>query len=178
MPFDVYKSFIPECFLDTNLVEVLLDKPNCANHQKGNSTIAVLMKTKLAKNFVVALIDDDKRKLKYLDEFEKVERLWRPGLKLYSHPVRKHYFIQLSPAIERWILMECEKGGITLSSYDLPAGIGELKDLKNISQRKDARFNMLFREMLQNEACDEISEMRRWLVFFRDNNYNTNIDSL
>jgi hypothetical protein len=178
MPFDVYKSFMPECFLDTNLVEVLLNKPDSVNHKKGNSTIAVQMKTKLANNFVVALIDDDKRKLKELEEFGKVERLWRPGLRLFTHHVRKHNFIQLSPAIERWILTECEKGGITLSDYDLPDSIDKLKDLKGISQRKDARFNNLFRMMLQNEKCDEISELHRWLIFFRDNHYNTNIDSL
>ncbi len=50
MPFDVYKAFIPECFLDTNLVEVLLNKPLSVNHKKGNSTVAVQMKTKLANN--------------------------------------------------------------------------------------------------------------------------------
>lgn len=169
---------MPECFLDTNLVEVLLNKPDSVNHKKGNSTIAVQMETKLADNFVVALIDDDKRKLKELDVFEKVERLCRPGLKLYTHPVRKHYFIQLSPAIERWILVECEKSDIKLPDYGLPASIGELKELKGISQRKDARFTKLFGDMLQNEACDEITELRRWLLFFKDNSYNTNIDLL
>lgn len=178
MPFDVYKCFIPECFLDINLVEVLLNKPDSVNHKKGNSTIAVQMKTKLADNFVVALIDDDKRKLKELAAFGKVERLWRPGLKLFTHPARKHYFIQLSPAIERWILVECEKGGMKLPDYGLPAGLDGLKALKGLSQRKDIKFSKLFGEMLQNEACDEIRELQRWLVFFRDNNYNVNIDSL
>ena len=113
-----------------------------------------------------------------MDDFEKVERLWRPGLKLFSHPVRKHYFIQLSPAIERWLLAECEKGGITLSDYDLPASLSELKDLKGISQRKDKRFSKLFVDMLQNEACDEMIELQRWLLFFRNNNYKANLDLL
>lgn len=69
---------MPECYLDTNLVEVLLNAPDSVNHQKGNTKIAVLMQNRLVDNFAVALIDDDKRKLRVLDEFEKVERLCRP----------------------------------------------------------------------------------------------------
>lgn len=179
MPFDVYKCFIPECYLDTNLVEVLLEKPDAVNHKKGSTTIAARMKEpRLADSFVVASIDDDKRKLKELDEFLKIERLWRNGLKLFKHPVRKHYFIQLSPAIERWILIESAKGEIRLEDYGLPGDIRGLKGMKSLSQRRDTRFGNLFRDMLKNEKCDEIIELKRWLIFFRDNNYNSNIDLL
>lgn len=178
MPFDVYKSFLPECFLDTNLVEVLLNRPVSVNHQKGNSKIAVLMANRLANNFVVALIDDDKRKLQALEEFRKVSRLCRLRLRLYNHPARKHFFIQVSPAIEKWILAECDKGGINLSDYNLPSDLKGLKDLKSGTQRNDVRFSQLFRDMLQNERCDEIIELHRWLTFFRDNHYNSNIEAL
>lgn len=152
---------MPECFLDTNLVEVLLNKQDSVNHKKGNSTIALLMREKLVDNFVVALIDDDKRKLKELNDFNKVDRLCRNGLKLFNHPARKHYIIQISPALEKWILTECDKGSINLKGYGIPVSIKELKALKGISQRKDARFTKLFKDMLQNENCDELIEMRR-----------------
>ena len=45
MPFDVYKCFMPECYLDTNLVEVLLNKPYTVNHKKGNSSIVKAMES-------------------------------------------------------------------------------------------------------------------------------------
>lgn len=32
--------------------------------------------------------------------------------------------------------------------------------------------------MLKNEICEEIIELKRWLHFFFDNNYKTDIDLL
>lgn len=164
--------------MDTNLVEVLLNKPDTVNHQKGISSIAILMRGQLSDTFVVALIDDDKQKLALLKEFSKVERLSRTSLTLFRHAVRKHFFIQLSPAIETWLIEESAKGEINFSDYGLPDSINGLKRLKGLPQRKDPRFSKLFKDMLQNEKCDEIIELKRWLIFFRDNTYNSNIDLL
>lgn len=179
MLFDVYKSFVPECFLDTTLVEVLLQSLGSVNHQKGNSTIGTLIESgRLANTFAVGLIDDDKRKLAVLKKFEKVERLCRDGLLLFRHPVKKHYIIQVSPAMERWILKECEKADINLIAFGLPDSLARFKKLKGLAQRSDNRFKRLFNEMLQHEACDEIRELQRWLEYFRDHHYNSNVDSL
>ncbi len=136
------------------------------------------MEKKLTDNFVVALIDDDKRKLKALDKFDKVVRLCTTGLKLYTHPARQHYFIQISPAIEKWILVEAEKAKINLEDYDLPNNLTELVDLKDRTQRDNKKIHRLFQDMLQNESCSEIRELKRWLIFFRDNHYNSNIEAL
>ena len=176
---DVYKCFMPECFLDTNLVEVLLEKPNSVNHRKGNSSVAVLMDNgKYRDSFVVGIIDDDKVRLKELDNFDFIERLSRNGIKLYSHPLQKHYFILISPAIEKWIINECEKGALQISDYDLPDTLNILKKMKGITQRSDIRFKRLFKDMLKIESCDEITELKRWLTFFKDNNTNSNIELL
>jgi hypothetical protein len=170
---------MPECYLDTNLVEFLLGRANSVNHKKGNSSVAATMNNKrFLDNFAVAVIDDDKRKLKELDGCLAVEKLWRDGLKLFKHPERKHYFIQLSPAIEKWILNECEKGEINIELYNLPGNFKELKNLKGFTQRNDQRFKELFADMLMNEKCDEMIELKRWLTFLKENNYNTNIDLL
>jgi len=179
MLFDVFKCFMPECCLDTNLVEVLLERSNSVNHKKGNSSIVEKMNDpRLVDGFVVAVIDDDKIKVKGLEELDKINRLWRNGLKLYKHPDRKHFYVQISPAIERWIMNECSKAGIVLSEYGLPDGLKALVDMKSLTQRSDERFKRLFRDMLANENCDEINELKRWLVFLRDNNYNSNLDLL
>ncbi len=179
MLFDVYKCFIPECFLDTALVEVLLECSNAANHKKGNSTVIKMMgEQRMGGNFIIAVIDDDKVKVKELEEFDKIKRLWQKGLKLFKHPAKSHFIIQLSPAIEQWLLNECNKGKVDLTYYGLPTDLRGLKSMKGLSQRKDERFKKLFRAMLKNDKCDEIIELKRWLVFFRENNYKTNIDLL
>ncbi|MBX3253080.1 MAG: hypothetical protein KF862_02975 [Chitinophagaceae bacterium] len=170
---------MPECFLDTNLVEALLNKPYTVNHKKGNSNIIKAMEEKRLKDsFVVALIDDDKVKVKALESYKKVDRLWRTTMKLFMHPERKHFVIQVSPAIEKWIMKECEKGKINMEEFGLPGNLGGLRRMKGLAQRNDSQFRELFKMMIAAEACDEIIEMKRWLIFFRDNNIQTNIDLL
>ena len=170
---------MPECYLDTNLVEFLLGRDNSVNHKKGNSSVAATMNNqRFLDSFVVGVIDDDKRKLRELEKCTKVERLCRAGLKIYKHPQRQHYFIQLSPAIEKWILCECEKGRIDIGMYNLPGDFQELKNLKGFTQRNDQRFKKLFTDMLANKNCDEMIELKRWLVFLKEHNYNSNLDLL
>ncbi|MGN6490799.1 MAG: hypothetical protein ACTHLE_02285 [Agriterribacter sp.] len=170
---------MPECFLDTNLVEALLNKPNAVNHKKGNSSIINAMENeRLRDGFVVALIDDDKVKVKALEGYIKIDRLWKATLKLFKHPERNHFVIQVSPAIEKWIITECAKGNINMQEFGLPADLNGLRRMKGLTQRNDDRFKELFKRMLSVKACDEIIEMKRWLIFFRDNNIQTNIDLL
>ena len=130
--------------------------------------------------FAVGVIDEDKVKLKELESFNKVERLNKRNLKLFNKPGSHHYFIQICPALEKWILTECNKGGIDTADkkYNLPTTLKGLTDLKGLAQRNDLRFKMLFKDMLENEQCDEMIELKRWLLFLKENNYNTNLDLL
>jgi hypothetical protein len=179
MPFDIYSSFVPECYLDTNLVETILKATNCVNHKKGNSNVVSGMETeRLSDKFIVGIIDDDKVKLKGLEQYKEVERLSKNGLRLFGHISKNHYIIQLSPAIERWLINECNKAGISLADYGFPDNVKGWKNLKSRAQRNDEKFRELFRLMLRNEKCDEIIELKRWLEFFKENNYQTNLDLL
>src|ERR1019366_8164562 len=170
MSFDVYKCFLPECNLDTLLVEVLLEKSFSVSHQKGNSSIAVKMDEKSLKNsFAVGIIDEDKVKLKALENFREIAKLTKRGLKFFEHidPDRRHYFIQICPAIEKWILDESKKGKINIADekYKLPDTLSGLVKLKSSFQRNDQRFKLLFLDMLENEKCDEIIALKKWLLF-------------
>lgn len=181
MSFDVYKCFLPECYLDTLLVEVLLNKPLSVNHKKGNSSITTVMRNEPLKDgFAVGIIDEDKVRLKELNTFTKVERLSKKGLKIYRNYKKKHFFIQICPAIEKWLLEECEKASLDIASekYKLPNTLKGLRAMKGLTQRSDERFKRLFNDMCDNESCDELIELRRWLLFLKENNYNTNLDLL
>ncbi len=181
MSFNVYKCFLPECYLDTLLVEVLLNKPFSVNHKKGNSSIATEMKHGALKDsFAVGVIDEDRVKLKELDTFVEVERLSKKGLKIYYHPKKKHFFIQICPVIEKWILKECDKASIDIASeeYKLPNTLKGLKAMKGLAQRSDERFERLFRYMQSNKSCHQLIELKRWLLFLKENNYTTDLDLL
>lgn len=179
MRYRIHKSFIPECFLDTNLIEVLLRCENEVTHRKGNSSLLKFMEDKkMVDSFLVAIIDDDKIKVKQLDNYNKIERLCNFNLKLYKHPIRNHFVIQLSPAIERWILEQCKKANINLADFGIASTLDALVDLKGQMQRSDVRYKKLFKQMLKNESCGGIIELERWLIFFRENNYNADLDLL
>ena len=75
-------------------------------------------------------------------------------------------------------MKECEKGKINLANYDLPGDFRGLKNMKGFTQRNDQRFKKLFADMLKNEKCDELIELKRWILFLKENNYNTNLDLL
>ena len=62
---------IPECYVDTNLVETLVCKAGC-NHQKGCNQVAKVMQEKFADRFAVGIIDADKRKPGYLNNFNEI----------------------------------------------------------------------------------------------------------
>ena len=80
-------SIIPECFVDTCLINVLLqiDKGS-VNHGKGNSTVANKMKTLFHDKFAVGIIDRDKREIEYIKEFNLENETLGNKILLFKHP--------------------------------------------------------------------------------------------
>jgi len=112
------ECIIPECYIDSCLVEVLLFAGrNHVNHQKGNGTVTKLMKEKFSNEFCVGIIDEDRRDLDYLKEFNlKIETV---GLKLWEYKALAkncHFIVQLKPAIEQWIINICDSSTISLAT--------------------------------------------------------------
>ena len=63
-------SIIPECYIDTNLIETIVPTVRGYNHQKGAGTVTKLMQGKLNDKFAVGIVDRDKKQLKYVEEFD------------------------------------------------------------------------------------------------------------
>ena len=61
---------IPECYVDTNLIETLVPTAKGYNHQKGCNNVVKVMKEKLSDKFAVGIVDKDKRQVSYVNEFE------------------------------------------------------------------------------------------------------------
>ena len=92
---------IPECYIDTNLVETLIITDGC-NHQKGCNTVVKTMQQKFANTFSVGIIDEDKRQVSYVKEFSEIART--PSLRLKKHGSKPHYLIMVSPAMDGFLL--------------------------------------------------------------------------
>ncbi len=135
-------DFLPECFVDTNLTETSLDVK--VNHQLSCTKVTGVMEKKKIDSFAVGIIDDDKRKTKYVDEFSLIAS--KGHIKLLKHPERHHYLIIISPAIDRFILDCAKDSNINISTFNLPNKLKDFTDeSKKVTSNKDDRFKQLFK---------------------------------
>ena len=170
------QSFIPECFVDTNLIETLVPPVTQYNHQKGCGTVTKVMKEKFADRFAVGIIDKDKQTVDYLKEFDLL--LDEGSLLLFKHPKRHHYMIQVSPAMERFILENAQAADIDLHDYDLPTDMDLLKKAsKTVNSKNEPRFKRLFKDMREQNAPG-ITKLAGWVQYLRNHGYNASIDEL
>lgn len=165
--------FIPECYVDTNLIETLLPPIKQYNHQKGCGTVTKVMKERFSDRFAVGIIDKDKFEVDYLKEFNCLYN--SETLLLHKHQNKHHYIIQVSPAMEKFILTKAESVQINLSDYNLPENLDLLKkEAKKVNTKNDPRFKDLFKAILRAGAQD-FKRLKTWLKELKQNNYNVDL---
>lgn len=170
------QSIIPECFVDTNLIETLQPPQRQYNHQKGCGTVTKVMRERFADRFALGIIDKDKNEVDYLKEFTVV--CAKGSLLLHKHNNRHHYMIQIFPAMERFIMSSAAGVGISLTDYDLPTDLARLKkESKTANSKNDTRFKKLFKALDQNGA-EEIQRLSAWIAYLKDKNYNADINEI
>lgn len=164
------EAIIPECYVDTCLLETLVPPLKHYNHQKGCGTVMKVMKEKFSDRFAVGIIDKDKHQVDYLLEFD--ELIEHRMLVLHKHRVRHHYVIQISPAIERFILQCAQNAGISLQKFDLPDEFNLLKKTtKTVSSKRDLRFKDLFKTLMEKSE-PQILLLQKWVHYLRQEKYN------
>ena len=169
-------SIIPECYIDTNLIETLVPPQSGYNHQKGCGTVSNRMKGRMADTFAIGIIDKDKKDLDYLDEFDEV--IHCGGLYVFKHQNKHHYIIQICPAIERFILENAANAGIYLPDYNLPETLSELKKIsKVINSKKDVRFKRLFKDILL-KGSKEFKILAAWISCLKITGYSSETEAL
>jgi hypothetical protein len=170
------QSVIPECFIDTNLLETLVPPITQYNHQKGCGTVTKVMKERFTDRFALGIIDKDKYQVDYLKEFEEV--CSNGSLILHKHRKRHHYIIQINPAMERFILNSADEVGISLQDFGLPVNIDLLKkESKTVISKKDERFKKLFKSLREHSA-PEIIKLSTWISYLKEKNYKADISIL
>ncbi|RTL60085.1 MAG: hypothetical protein EKK37_04375 [Sphingobacteriales bacterium] len=162
-------AIIPECYVDTNLVETLVPPQKQYNHQKGCGTVTKVMKERFENSFAVGVIDKDKKEVDYLKEFNEVGK--SEGLILHKHKTRSHYIIQIAPAIELFIFKCLADAGLSAAEFGLPTNL-ELfrKESKTINSKNDDRFKKLFKA-LRNAGSIEIQRLSTLIKYLKERNY-------
>ena len=159
---------IPECYVDTNLVETLVCKDGC-NHQKGCNQVAKIMQEKFVDRFAVGIIDADKRRPSYINEFEEIASSIH--LKVLRHNNRPHFIVLVSPAADGFILDCAEGSGTNLSVFGLSSALKDFTmQTKNVMTNRDIRFKQLFRAM---QDYGEIRLLKTIISYFVENTYKS-----
>ncbi|TAE85675.1 MAG: hypothetical protein EAY81_06270 [Bacteroidetes bacterium] len=126
---------IPECYLDTALIEVL-GYPS-PSHQQNNSNVLKALDAKGYNNTVgIGVIDRDKTQPKKLEtEYSLVKKVG--DISIYRKDDSKRFVI-VHPNIEKWILEVGEKADVSPEDYGVPS---DLKALKSISKSAKIQSN-------------------------------------
>jgi len=149
--------FVPECYVDTALTQVLLaDRLTFINHQKTISKVARVFQDQAALNngprFIVGLVDNDKKlgQVKYLSQFTRLfQERSGPDCRysIYQHPAAaSHFVIILNPACDTWIFEAAQAAGLDVASFGLPTA---LTGFLEITKKSTAVKNPSLRRLLQ-----------------------------
>jgi hypothetical protein len=180
------KSIIPECNVDSCLFNVLLQfSKDGVNHTKGNATVVQKVREKFDDLFCVAIIDKDRRDIDFIkDECEYIDcGGFDSYFKLFKRNGKPHYFIQIVPVIEEWIIKVSAELEIDLKETEL--GVSTINDLmklsKTTSSKNDVRFVSLFKRIVkvsEEKQYLPVIRMKKVIRFLLDKNYQVDINEL
>lgn len=164
---------IPECYFDTVLVKAVLNRKK-VNHQKSCSKVESTVRE--IDDFALGIIDKDKKEIIYLKEF--VEEITTEHLILWKHKEKMHYFIQVVPAIERFVLHVIEESQIEIDDLNLPT---ELEELKRFTKYKLVNESEEIKKLcyrLVNSNSESMKTFSLWLTYLLEHNRNADINTL
>lgn len=165
---------LTECYMDTNLLETLIPPDKGYNHQKGCNTVVNVMKKQLSNKGAIALIDNDKREVSYINEFEQIADT--PSLQLFKHRNKPHFIIRIDPAADSFILKSVQDAGVDMESLGLP---DSLKDFTRITKQKTSKNDPVFKKLFHNiKDVEEVKVLKQWVKYLKENIYNADKEIL
>ena len=180
------KCVIPECNVDSCLFNVLLNfEKDGVNHTKGNTTVIKKVQEKFSDLFCVAIIDKDRRDIDFLkNECKLVEvKSMEAYFRVFEREGKNHYFIQMVPAIEQWIMKVTSELDINIAETDLKIStVAELKKIsKQLVSKNNERFKTLFKLMIKKAEENNykpILKLRAIINYLLEKNYQADINEL
>lgn len=180
------KSVIPECNIDSCLFNVLLQfGKDGVNHTKGNATVVKKVREKFDNRFCVAVIDKDRRDIEFItNECDRIDTgEFEEYFRLFKRIGKHHYFIQMVPVIEKWIMKVAGELEVKLTDFGINAET--LDDLNHITKKTDSknddRFKRLFKELVrksEEKGYAPVLKLRNIVKYLLDKQYETDINEL
>ena len=172
-----YNEIMPECFIDTTLVTSLLDAKVSHKHS-CNEVAREMERGKYKDSFAVGIIDNDKRKISYIEGFEEIGRT--DNLTFLKHKTKHQYIIKVGKehqAMETFIKANVEAIGMTMEDFDLPSDIEELLEQTkdSVSTQRDPRILRLCKALRQSP---EVAKLQDVLSYLASSKYNVDIETL
>ena len=172
-----YNEIMPECFIDTTLDASLLDAKVSHKHS-CNEVSREMEKGKYEDAFAVGIIDNDKRKLSYIESFDEIGRT--DNLTFLKHKDKHHYVIKVGKnhkAMETFIKANVDAIGMKMEDFDLPSDLAELieQTKDSVSTQKEPRILKLCKAMRQSP---EVAKLQDVLAYLAENKYNVDMDEL
>lgn len=164
-----YNDIMPECFIDTTLVRSLLGAD--VNHKHSCTEVAKEMKQeKYSDAFAVGVIDNDKRKISYIEGFEEIGRT--DNLTFLKHKSKHQYVIKIGKehkAMESFIKTNVEAIGKKMEDFDLPSDIDKLVEQTkdSITTSKDPRLLSLCKQIRQSPEVALLRDVLDYLATTR-----------
>ena len=172
-----YNEIMPECFIDTTLVASLLDAKVSHKHS-CNEVAKEMEKGKYKDAFAVGIIDNDKRKISYIEGFDEIGRT--ENLTFLKHKEKHQYVIKVGKehkAMETFLKANVEAIGMKMEDFNLPSDLDELieetKDRN--STQKDPRLLNLCKTLRQSP---EVAKLQDVLAYLAVNKYDVDIEEL
>lgn len=183
MATNIELSIMPECYIDTKLIKILVPPKERYNHQKGCTTITNLMQKQLKDSFAVGIVDRDKKELAYAQEFDLLCEVPQ-SLQLYRHKnlQKHHYLIFIIPAMEKWILENSLSANLQIVDFGLPNTLNELRTITKTAKSEEnnqyaKNFNQLF-QTLKIANPLSIAVLSFWLTELKSKNYTIDLQEL
>jgi hypothetical protein len=183
MATNIELSIMPECYIDTKLIKILVPPKERYNHQKGCTTITNLMQKQLKDSFAVGIVDRDKKELAYAKEFDLLCEVPQ-SLQLYRHKnlQKHHYLIFIIPAMEKWILENSLSANLQIVDFGLPNSLNELRAITKTAKSEEnnqyaKNFNQLF-QTLKIANPLSIAVLSFWLTELKSKNYTIDLQEL
>jgi len=165
-------NVLPECYVDTNLIEYLLDAG--VNHQHSCSKVIGQLKTTFADGFAIGIIDKDKVELGYISECNVIAKT--EHLTLMKHKTKSQYLITIAPAVDKFVLDSADEQNVNPMEFGIPSDLKGFTQLsKSVTSNTDTRFKSLFSAIKNN---NEIKTLKNTLNYLNENKFQSDNEVL
>ena len=166
-----YNEIMPECFIDTTLVASLMEAKVSHKHS-CNEVAREMEKGKYKDAFAVGIIDNDKRKISYIESFDEIGRT--DNLTFLKHRDKHHYIIKVGTeheAMETFIKANVDAIGMKMEDFNLPSDLAELIEQTKDSEstQKDPRILKLCKTMRQSPEVAKLQDVLEYLATYKYN---------